>query len=223
MRVEPTADGSSTLYSSRFGAHYHSRHGALQEARHVFVEAGFQYAAVAKTHLRVLELGFGTGLNAAVTCGFAEAHHNPAGEHTTVDYVGVEAYPLPVRVLADFTTGDADVDASLTQLHEVPYGTSRQLAPHFRLTLREQRFETLRDERAFDLIYYDAFGPQTQPELWAEEMFARLYRALGPGGVLVTYCAQGQMRRNMRAAGFAVERLPGPPGKREMTRGRRLA
>ncbi len=225
-----TSDGSQTVYSSRFDALYHSHHGALQETRHVFVEAGLAYVlARPQRQVAILELGFGTGLNAAASWVLANLQvdevkalsineENPI----SLDYVGIEAFPLPQNLLQDFHTGDADVDAALQALSASLWPSTTRFDESLQLEKRLARIEEIAEEDRYDCVYHDAFAPQTQPELWTIDVFQRLYRALRPGGIIVTYCAQGQVRRNMQAAGFTVERLPGPPGKRQMMRAHRL-
>ena len=221
VEVRTTADGSPTLYVPALDEHYHSTHGARQESAHVFIEAGLRplLAAEAGRPLRVLEVGLGTGLNALLTLQAAQA----AG--AAVLYDGYETRPLlPATVAALQPQWQAEVPlaAAFAQLHAAPWGVAQELAPGFVLAkLAEPVQATALPARHYDLIYFDAFAPEKQPELWTEAVFAHLHAAAAPGAVLVSYCAQGQFRRNLRAAGWHTEKLPGPPGKREMTRARK--
>lgn len=211
-----TADGSDTLYSASLGESYHSLNGAITESRHVFLEAGLH--ALNRTICRVLEVGFGTGLNALLTWQAAVA------EELTITYHSIEAYPLEpdlgATLVFPLAAPDLPADA-LTRLHAAPWDTPVILDSSFTL-FKEQKdvVATIFTER-FDLVYYDAFAPDVQPELWEEALFERLYKALYPGGILVTYCAKGEVRRRLQRVGFITERLPGPPGKREMLRAKR--
>jgi len=227
IEVRTTADGSPTLYVPALDEHYHSRHGAAQESRHVFIEAGLRPSLAAglgqsgRPPLRLLEVGLGTGLNALLTLEAAQ----PAG--ATVAYDGYETVPLPaeaVAALAPQWQADAAISHAFSQLHAAPWDEPLALALGFSLTklLAEVQDAALPPSH-YDLIYFDAFAPEKQPELWTEDVFAKLYAAAAPGAVLVSYCAQGQFRRNLRAAAWLTEKLPGPPGKREMTRARKPA
>ncbi len=221
--MRTTADGSLTLYVPALDEHYHSRHGARQESGHVFVQAGLLPLLDAglgqpcRRPLRLLEVGLGTGLNALLTLEAARR----AG--AAVAYDGLETYPLPPEIVAALQPTDAaDSAGRFAQLHAAPWGELHPLAPGFFLTKLPHSLEQTDLPTAYyDLIYFDAFAPEKQPELWTAVIFEQLYAAAAPGAVLVSYCAQGQFRRNLRAAGWLVEKLPGPPGKREMTRARK--
>ena len=234
-----TADGSLTLFVPGLNEHYHSTHGARQESAHVFIAHGLApllRAAAGSgpaSGLNVLEIGLGTGLNAVLT--LEAARHARAA----VSYAALETVPLAPDVVAALATaydssetrpvtaGDAAPPPTgelFRRLHAAPWGTRVMLSAGFDLTKWPRALETLGPAEApltpqtYQLIYFDAFAPQKQPELWTAAIFRQLYAAAVPGGVLVTYCAQGQFRRDLRAAGWRVEKLPGPPGKREMTR-----
>lgn len=212
-----TADGSTTIYLPDWDEHYHSKHGAIQEAYHVFIKMGLDQIPVGK--LSILEIGFGTGLNALITC--LEANKRDL----EVEYSAVEAYPVSaeeVRSL-NYTSSfpEEDLEPIFELLHRARWGERTSITASFQLYKKQQFFSEIDEEERHDLIFFDAFGPRVQPELWTEEMFARMYAALSKGGILVTYSAKGSVRRAMEAVGFTVERLPGPPGKREMLRARR--
>jgi tRNA U34 5-methylaminomethyl-2-thiouridine-forming methyltransferase MnmC len=225
IEVRTTADGSPTLYVPALDEHYHSRHGAAQESRHVFIEAGLAPLLAARLGqqepLRVLEVGLGTALNALLTLEAAQV----AG--VAIAYHGYETLPLPPEAVAGLAAQWAAspvLSQAFEQLHRAPWGEASDLVPGFALTKIQAPVQTADLPASYyDLIYFDAFAPEKQPELWTEDIFDRLYAAAAPGAVLVSYCAQGQFRRNLRAAGWLTEKLPGPPGKREMTRARKPA
>ncbi|MFT5751275.1 MAG: tRNA U34 5-methylaminomethyl-2-thiouridine-forming methyltransferase MnmC [Flavobacteriales bacterium] len=216
-----TGDGSKTIQISDWDEQYHSKHGAIQEARHVFLGMGLQHY-VAKTKpdttqpISILEMGFGTGLNALLTLFEAQELK------VKLDYTGVEAYPVSDEEAAamDYASQIAQPEALqyYEQMHALPCEEPHDITTDFTLTKRQQRFENIMDHDQFDLVYFDAFGARVQPELWDEAIFEKMYTALRKSGVLVTYAAKGSVRRAMQAVGFIVERLPGPPGKREMLR-----
>jgi len=210
-----TGDGSSTIYIPEWNEHYHSSHGALQEAQHVFINHGLNPKT--DDYLTIFEMGFGTGLNALLTY-FASEKRNQY-----IHYIGLEAFP-PTKEewrAMNYTQYSRDVDSEgvYQQLNETTWDTSASISEHFVIDKREMTIQELElDTSSVDLVYYDAFGPRVQPELWSAEIFAKIFRWMTPGGVLVTYCAKGQVKRDLKAVGFEVESLPGPPGKREMTR-----
>lgn len=217
-KIIKTADGSTTIYIKGWDEHYHSKHGAIQEAYHVFIRMGLDLALESEPdELRIMEIGFGTGLNAFITL------LETASKSVVIDYTGVEGYPVgetewkalnyPEELKA--TTGESEL---FNRLHLEPWEQPVAITPSFTLTKRAQFFDQIDDKEAFDLIYFDAFGARVQPELWEESIFRKMFRALRPGGILVTYAAKGSVRRAMQAVGFLVEKLPGPPGKREMLR-----
>lgn len=215
LTTERTADGSLTLRNAQLDEPYHSVHGAVQESTHVFIKMGLEF--VGKAHLDVLEIGLGTGLNLLLTwirCLEGKC---------TVNYTALEPFPVSEQLL---TALDHCADLAWPGLHE-PFIQRMTKAHHepweplggLRFRLIQQRVHDFLQEAVADVIYFDAFGPPTQPDMWTLDVFQRMFKALRPGGVLVTYCAKGEVRRTMQQAGFTVERLPGPPGKREMLRG----
>lgn len=206
-----TADGSHSFSINEGSETYHSRHGAVQESMHVFIESGLR-ALCHLEEVRVFELGFGTGLNALLSWREAEATRRK------VAYTSVEAFPLSVEEAALLNYATEHERISFLRMHEQSDGRA-VISDFFVLNRLTGRFPTHPTEtEAFDLIYYDAFGPNTQPDLWTADCLKRAYDLLAEGGALVTYCAKGQVRRDLQNAGFEVERLPGPPGKREMLR-----
>lgn len=209
-----TSDGSSTIHLPEWNEQYHSIHGAIQEAKHVFIKSGLQLFSNQKVN--ILEIGFGTGLNSFIT--FLEAPKLKL----EIDYIGVEAYPVladEIDKLNYVSELKAEEDIEVFEkMHQFPWEEKALISDTFSLTKRKQFFNEINDENAFDLIYFDAFGARVQPELWTEEIFEKMFKSLRSGGVLVTYSAKGSVRRAMQTVGFKVERLPGPPGKREMLR-----
>ena len=213
-----TADGSTTIHIAEWDEQYHSKHGAIQEAKHVFIQNGLSLFSGQK--ISVLEIGFGTGLNSFIT--FLEAPKM----NLHIDYVGVEAYPLAAEEVEKMNYVEQlnakEFSNDFNKMHQQEWEIKDAISPDFSLTKRKQFFNEINDENKFDLIYFDAFGARVQPELWTEEIFEKMYKALKNGGVLVTYSAKGSVRRAMLAVGFLVEKLPGPPGKREMLRGKKV-
>lgn len=209
-----TLDGSTTIHLTDWDECYHSKHGAIQEAQHVFIKNGL--ALFPDQKIALLEIGFGTGLNAFITVLESEKRNQ------IIDYVGVEAYPVAAEeVLQMNYVAELNANDQLEifqKMHESNWEEKTVLTSHFTLTKRKQFFENIDDEDCFDLIYFDAFGYRVQPELWSTAVFEKMYKALKVGGVLVTYAARGVVKRSMIEVGFTVEKLAGPPGKREMFR-----
>lgn len=206
-----TADGSTTLHLPDWGESYHSKNGAIAEAYHVFIKNGFE---ITSGDVRILEIGFGTGLNALITL------MESSKAHRQVSYVAVEGYPLAIEEAFQMNYGlSLGVDESIFKLlHTIPWERAERISPHFSLEKRHLLFENISYNAEMHLIYFDAFGYRVQPELWSESIFRKMYNALLPGGILVTYACRSVIRKNMQAAGFKVEKLVGPPGKREMLR-----
>jgi len=211
-------DGSTTIHFEELDEFYHSKFGVIQEAQHVFIKNGlslFENKTVA-----ILEIGFGTGLNAFIT--FLESQKL----NQTIDYVGVEAYPIsPEEVLLMNYISALKAENESTafeKMHECNWEEQISLRNNFLFTKRNQFFQDIDDLEKFDLVYFDAFGYRVQPELWSTAIFQKMYKALKPNGILVTYAARGVIKRSMVEAGFTVEKLEGPPGKREMFRARKF-
>lgn len=212
--VQITADGSSTIHLPDWNENYHSTHGAIQEAKHVFLKHGLDI--VSKSEITLLEIGFGTGLNCFLTILAAEQRK------VALHYVGVEAFPVTqeeVKQLNYISELNAQKhQVVFDQLHAVSWGEKHLVKKDFVLEKRQQFFKDITDINAFDLVYFDAFGAEHQPELWTVSIFKIMFLAMKENAVLVTYCAKGIVRRAMQEVGFKVERLQGPPGKREMLR-----
>ena len=206
-----TSDGSTTIHIPAWNEQYHSKHGAIQEAYHVFIKHGLEHVNLEK--ISILEIGFGTGLNCFIT--YLESKKD-------IEYVGVEAYPVAeeeIEKLNYVSELKAENNADIfKKIHNVSWEETHQIDGKFTLEKREQFFKDITDSDTFNLIYFDAFGARVQPELWTETIFEKMFTALKKDGVLVTYAAKGSVRRAMESVGFTVERLAGPPGKREMLR-----
>lgn len=217
-KIIKTDDGSVTIHLPEWNEQYHSKHGAVQEARHVFLKMGlYHYLENNKAdEISILEIGFGTGLNAFLTLIEAEKLQKK------IIYTGVEAYPVSsdeVKLLNYPEACDAANQDSLFQkLHQTAWEEEFEISEKFHLKKQQKKFDEIDDKTSYDLIYFDAFGARVQPELWTEEIFEKMFSALRQNGVLVTYAAKGSVRRAMLTTGFLVEKLPGPPGKREMLR-----
>ena len=208
-----TNDGSTTIHLPEWNESYHSKHGAIQEAYHVFIKNGL--SLFEEKPISILEIGFGTGLNSFIT--YLEALKS----NQVIDYVGVEAYPVTLEEALQMNYPN-EIDATqkdiFKQMHDCDWEQKQQLSANFTLTKRKQFFQDIREENAFDLIYFDAFGFRVQPELWSEAIFAAMFKALKQNGILVTYACRTSIKNAMLSAGFSVKKLPGAPGKREMLR-----
>ena len=225
-KIIVTGDGSHSVRIPEMNVTYHSIHGAIQESKHVFIQAGlidsevFDYIGV---H-HVLEIGFGTGLNALLTLIEADKHKN------RIYYTALEPHPLSEEEISHLNYCDQLNQSSyqpyFEKMHQVGWEEMFEITDNFRLTKKRCSLVDLSvdpfTENTFFLIYFDAFAPNAQPELWTKNIFEKLYSLLIPGGILVTYCSKGDVRRAMQAAGFTVEKLPGPLKKREMLRARRV-
>ncbi len=210
-----TQDGSTTIYLPEWNESYHSKHGAIQEAYHVFIKNGLSLF-IGKS-VSILEIGFGTGLNAFIT--YLESEKS----NQNIEYIGVEAYPINLdEVLQMNYVSELNVSDKIdvfNAMHQAEWGEKLLLSNNYTLTKRNQFFQDISDVNQFDLIYFDAFGFRVQPELWSYEIFNKMFLSLKPGGVLVTYACRSSIKSAMLDCGFVVEKLPGAPGKREMLRG----
>ena len=214
MKLEQTADGSYTLYVPELDEHYHSIKGALTESQHIFIDMGLKHSSVNSP--KILEIGLGTGLNCILT--LLEAEESQRHIH----YTGIERYPLNEEIIRklDYPSmiGNKHEEKYLA-IHQTPWEEDIHLSPWFTLHKIEGDFTHYTFENKYDIIYFDAFAPEKQPEMWKQSLFDNLYNVLNEGGILTTYCAKGVVRRMLQTAGFKVERLPGPPGgKREILR-----
>ena len=206
-----TSDGSTTINLPDINEQYHSKNGSINETYHVFINSGLKL--VSFDEVSILEIGFGTGLNCFIT--YLE-------NEKQINYVGVEAYPVTIEEVEKMnfiSVLEAEKESAIFEkMHSVSWEEKHKISDTFSLLKRKQFFEDIEDKDAFHLIYFDAFGARVQPQLWTVEIFQKMFNALKENGILVTYSAKGSVRRAMQEVGFTVERLPGPPGKREMLR-----
>ncbi len=212
-----TNDGSHSIFSGKFGVTYHSKFGAIQESAHIFIENGLSVRSLIQKNISILEIGFGTGLNAFLS--YLETEKRDIN----ISYLGIDAYPLPYQVATRLNyTKALNVVAKQSvflQIHREKWNTPFPVSNHFLLEKRFAGFEKVEyPTQSFDLIFFDAFDPAVQPHLWETPFFKKMYDALLPEGFLITYSAKGSVKRNLKAAGFEVIGLPGPPGKREITK-----
>ncbi len=213
IKIIITGDGSHSLLNEALDETYHSRHGAIQESMHVFIEQGFNYLLNKENTktISILEVGFGTGLNALLTLS------ESIKKQSAVAYTSLETYPLGREVWENFNYPDPN--HLLKKLHDAEWQKWENISPHFNLLKLERSLQLVELEpKQFDLIYFDAFAPNKQPEMWELPMLDKVTEALKAGGVFITYCAKGQLKRDLKSLGLMVESLPGPPGKREMVR-----
>ena len=223
-KIITTSDGSKTIQIEDWDEQYHSVHGAINEANHVFIKHGlhFFYTTFSEENaaISILEIGFGTGLNAFITALESEKLNR------LINYVGIEAYPVSEGEYKQLnyeqliTGGQSRI---FKKLHESDWEIANPITSKFNLEKRKQFFSEIQDTNRYNIIYFDAFGARVQPELWTEAIFKIMFNALKHKGVLVTYSAKGSVRRALQNVGFTVERLPGPPGKREMLRATKIA
>ncbi|MBE6269304.1 MAG: SAM-dependent methyltransferase [Bacteroidales bacterium] len=218
LEVQHTEDGSATLFVPELDEHYHSVKGAYTESLHIYRDCAYLYAAERTTNrpLRLLEIGFGTGLNAVVTA-------MAATDERPVQYITLEKYPVEPQLIRKLGY-DNFVDASLlSAIHAAQWEQPTAIKPYFTIEKRccDLTYTALPEN--IDIVYFDAFAPEKQPEMWSSEIFARIYHVMRPGGVLTTYCAKGAIRRLLHSIGFSVERLAGPiGGKREILRATKI-
>ncbi len=213
--ITPTADGSNTLYNETIGEHYHSKHGALQESKHVFIDAGLKFASTNQDEISILEVGFGTGLNFILSFEYC------AENNIKLNYTSIEAFPLTTTIIEQ--TGYAayvseEIWTSFISNYPEALKGPQKLSPLCTVEIPHTTLAEYRGNKKFDLIYYDAFSVQHQPEMWSDEIIAHACSFLKPGGTFVTYAITGKLKRAVKACGFNIEKLPGAPGKREMLR-----
>lgn len=211
-----TSDGSKTIFLPEWNENYHSHHGALQEAKHVFLKNGLD-DFIEQQEISILEIGLGTGLNAILTCQKATS------SKLAIHYTALEAYPVSPEELEalDYESllDNDEARSQYQQIHSTEWSQKQSISPYFDLHKIHEKLEEYQfNENQYDIIYFDAFGPRVQGELWSLEIFTKLHKSLKSNGLLVTYCAKGQVKRDLKSAGFIVECVPGPPGKREMTK-----
>jgi len=216
VEIFATEDGSHSLLSEKFGVTYHSKHGAVQESQHVFIEAGLHPKSVDSKELSILEIGMGSGLNVFMT--YLEAKKMGL----TVDLTTYEIFPISVKQAKELNYAsvlNAEKEAFIFEkIHACEWERSIDLSSFFTIKKQQKNFLEIEDMAKYDVIYFDAFAPNAQPELWEAALLQKMYNALKTGGVMTTYCAKGVVKRTLKSVGFEIEAILGPPGKREMTR-----
>jgi tRNA U34 5-methylaminomethyl-2-thiouridine-forming methyltransferase MnmC len=218
LKIVTTADGSKTIYNAEVGEHYHSRHGALQESLHVFVNAGLDYFLAQNNtrEARILEVGFGTGLNFLLSSDYCTSHQ------IKLQYTGIEAYPLSTDMMAQ-TGYEQYIPATLwtSYLQHYPDALKNEVSvnANTQLQIAHCKLMELKTDLQFDIIYFDAFAAVHQPEMWELPAISHVTSFLKPGGVFVTYAITGNLKRMLKSLGFTIEKVPGAAGKREMLRG----
>jgi len=214
-----TSDGSHSISIPELNVTYHSIHGAIQESMHVFIRAGFQSVRPLQAAKRILEIGFGTGLNALLTLIEAEKSNHK------IFYETIEPFPVSEEEVHQLNYCEilnrSDMRPVFEKLHSCEWEKEINIGENFVLKKYSTKLQNHKTLKLQNLIYFDAFGPKAQPELWTKEIFDKMFSMLEPGGILVTYSSKGEVRRAMQAAGFVVEKIPGPPGKREITRAKK--
>lgn len=214
IRIEQTADGSHTLFVPELNEHYHSIKGALTESEHIFIRTALRHCL--RHDIQILEIGFGTGLNAFLTLLEAEKTQRK------IYYTTIERYPLDIELVKKLHYPEliSSAHAELFyKLHETEWDVPQAVTSHFTLLKIKGDFTHFTTEEKYDVVYYDAFAPEKQPEMWSQTLFDKLFNRMNPDGILTTYCAKGAVRRMLQTSGFHVERLQGPPGgKREILR-----
>lgn len=214
IEIVTTSDGSHSLYVKELDENYHSAHGAIQEAVHVFINNGLAFFE--KDNLSVFEVGFGTGLNALLALDYA------VNNKVYISYTGIETHILDYSLVQKMNYLEqlnlSEFEPHLKAMHESDLNAEIELNNSFTFTKQQEKVQDFTTDKSFDVIFYDAFSPTSQIEMWDISIFEKLYTYLNDGGALVTYCAKGQLKRDLKSIGFEVETLPGPPGKREMVR-----
>ena len=213
--ISATADGSNTLFNDLIGENYHSKHGAVQESKHVFIDAGLRFVAAHKNSIKILEVGFGTGLNFLLSTVAA----SELG--LSIDYTGLETHPLSKEVIGSLgydTFVNQDEWSAFYANYPAALHSSVNLSGSCQLQIVQQPLQEFEPSEKFDLVYYDAFSVRHQPEMWSNEIISHTCSLLKPGGIFVTYAITGDLKRSVKACGFEIQKLPGAPGKREMLR-----
>lgn len=221
-KIITTSDGSHSIFVPELNEHYHSIHGAIQESNHVFIEAGLKQISKDRSEINILEIGMGTGLNVLLT--FFET----ANSSLKITYTAIEAFPIKEDLVKELNYADllspsesisnSELQQIFNKIHSSEWNKEIFISKNFMLHKVNDELKNVELKNKFDLIYFDAFGPPVQPEMWTEEIFQKIADTTAPKGILVTYCAKGEVKRTLKKVGFTVESIPGPPGKREMIR-----
>jgi tRNA U34 5-methylaminomethyl-2-thiouridine-forming methyltransferase MnmC len=210
-----TSDGSSSIRDEILEENYHSGHGALQEARHVFIKNGIEIAETTFP-IRIFEMGFGTGLNALLAAEFAQKNR------CLIEYTGIEAFPVEDVLIKQLNYRELiskEMALIFLKMHSTSWEKRHELSPYFQFRKIHAKIEEWElPNELYDFIFFDAFGPRVQSSMWSLDILEKMHELLDMKGVFVTYCAKGQLKRDLRSLGFDVKSLPGPPGKREMIR-----
>jgi tRNA U34 5-methylaminomethyl-2-thiouridine-forming methyltransferase MnmC len=213
MKIITTEDGSHTVYHPEINDHFHSIHGAFRESMHVYIRSGFSYHPSAD--VSILEIGFGTGLNVLLTLKQARE------EKRKVRYDSVDKFVLPAEItdILNYSGFSESIDAGwLSTIHDLSWNADHEISDFFSFRKILADINDLKFTRKYDIVYFDAFAPDKQPDMWTEEIFLKIYNAMNPGGLLTTYSSKGEVKRKFQHCGFIVEKIPGAPGKREMLR-----
>ncbi|MCD6091842.1 MAG: tRNA (5-methylaminomethyl-2-thiouridine)(34)-methyltransferase MnmD [Bacteroidales bacterium] len=216
-KIRITEDGSTTIELIGKDENFHSTHGAIQESEHIFIQNGLMKKANEQSSISIFEMGFGTGLNALLSLLFA------IKSNIHVDYLSIEAYPVEKELVGKLNFSEKlnlsdENDSLFKKLHAMDWNQRLEIQSNFKFEKKKIKLEELAfSKESFDLVYFDAFNPDLQPELWTEEIFRKIYLAMKPKGILMTYSAKGKVKRALKAAGFSLNALPGPIGKREIT------
>lgn len=223
LKIIDTQDGSHSLLNESLNETYHSTHGAIRESIHVFIKNGLQFWLDKNQapEVTILEVGFGTGLNALL------ALQESINAKIKIHYTTIEAFPVPLELVRQLNyTRQLQVESSekyFQDLHLAEWNKPVEISPNFILEKRNQKIQELRlRDEAYDTVFFDAFAPNKQPEMWERTVLEKIFKSIKDGSVFVTYCAKGQLKRDLKTVGFKVETLPGPPGKREMVRAQKL-
>lgn len=217
MKIRKTDDGSQTIHSEQFNENYHSTFGALSESKHVFIEAGLNYSKLKS--ISIFEVGFGTGLNAILT--YIEGKKR----NLKINYTAIELYPVNIKQIGDlnyhqfFQKSDYN---KFALMHSTEWNKKVDIASHFTLTKIKSDLTNFNMSGNYDIIYFDAFSPGTQPEMWSFEIFKKIYDSTNQNGILTTYSSKGLVKNNLRSAGFKITRLPGPKGKHHIIRAEKI-
>lgn len=214
-----TEDGSSSLMHTTLNENYHSIHGALNESMHIFIQSGLMVVSSCAQTINILEVGFGTGLNALLTLNYANS------EKIKINYTGFEPFPIDVNIAKQLNYPEIIEGSSkeaFIAMHESSENNTLNMGDYFLFQKQQVQIQNaVLKENSYKLVFFDAFSPEVQPEMWEEEVFGKVFKAIELNGILLTYCAKGQVKRTLKKCGFIIESIPGPKGKREITRARK--